>query len=138
MGAVAKGYDKISERKSIMGIKISTDNRGVKVWRSDKYEKPTYAIQISKKEGDTWVNEYQKVRFRGSPDIPNGTIIYIRDGFTTLETWVKDNMEHKRIVWVIMDYSYEGMKEAPNQSFIDMPEPDMPDSFSAAEDDIPF
>ena len=119
-----------------MGIKISTDNRGVKVWRSDRYEKPSYAIQISKKEGDTWISEYQKVRFRGSPDIPNGTIIYIRDGFTTLETWVKDNIEHKRIVWGIMDYSYEGMNEPPKQSFIDMPE--MPDSFSAAEDDIPF
>ena len=119
-----------------MGIKITTDNRGVKVWRSDRYEKPSYAIQVSKKEGDTWVSEYQKVRFRGSPDIPNGTLIFIRDGFTTLETWVKDNMEHKRIVWVIMDYSYDGMKESPKQSFMDIA--DMPDSFSAASDDIPF
>lgn len=119
-----------------MGIKITTDNKPVKVWRSDRYEKTSYAIQVSKKEGDTWVNEYQKVRFRGSPDIPNGTEVTIRDGFPSLETWVKDNVEHKRIVWVIMDFNYAGMKEPPKPSFMDMP--DMPDSFSAATDEIPF
>lgn len=119
-----------------MGIKISTDNKPVKVWRSDKYEHPTYAIQVSKKEGDTWVNEYQKVRFRGSPDIPNGTEVTIRDGFPALETWVKDNVEHKRIIWVLMDYEYAGMKEAPKPTFITMP--DYPDSFSTAEEDLPF
>ena len=119
-----------------MGIRISTDNKGVKVWRSDKYEHPTYAIQIGKKEGDTWVNEYQKVRFRGSPDIKNGTEVYIHDGFPTLETWVKDGYEHKRVIWVIMDYDYIGMKERPQPSFVDMP--DLPDTFSAAQDEIPF
>ena len=119
-----------------MGIKITTDLRGVKVWRNDKYEYPTYAIQVSRKEGDTWINEYQKVRFRRGVEVPNGTLIQIRDGFPTLETWVKDGMEHKRIVWMIMDFDYEGMTERPEPSFMEMP--DMPDSFSAAEDEIPF
>ena len=47
-----------------------------------------------------------------------------------------DNIEHKRIVWVLMDYEYAGMKEAPKPTFMDMP--DYPDSFSAAEEDLPF
>lgn len=119
-----------------MGIKIQTDNKPVKVWRSDRGQYPSYAIQVSKKEGDAWVNDYQKVRFRGSPDIPNGTEIRISDGFPTLETWVKDGVEHKRIVWVLMDYSYPGMTEKPKQTFVEMP--DYPDSFNSAEDDIPF
>lgn len=119
-----------------MGIKIQTDNKPVKVWRSDRGQYPSYAIQVSKKEGDAWVNDYQKVRFRGSPDIPNGTEIRISDGFPTLETWVKDGVEHKRIVWVLMDYSYPGMTEKPKQTFVEMP--DYPDSFSAAEEDLPF
>ena len=118
-----------------MGIKIQTDNKPVKVWRSDRGQYPSYAIQVSKKEGDAWVNDYQKVRFRGSPDIPNGTEIRISDGFPTLETWVKDGVEHKRIVWVLMDYSYPGMTEKPKQTFVEMP--DYPDSFSAAEEDLP-
>lgn len=119
-----------------MGIKIQTDNKPVKVWRSDRGQYPSYAIQVSKKEGDAWVNDYQKVRFRGSPDIPNGTEIRISDGFPTLETWVKDGVEHKRIVWVLMDYSYPGMTERPKQTFVEMP--DYPDSFSAAEEELPF
>ena len=119
-----------------MGIKIQTDNKPVKVWRSDRGQYPSYAIQVSKKEGDAWVNDYQKVRFRGSPDIPNGTEIRISDGFPTLETWVKDSVEHKRIVWVLMDYSYPGMTEKPKQTFVEMP--DYPDSFSAAEEELPF
>lgn len=119
-----------------MGIKIQTDNKPVKVWRSDRGQYPSYAIQVSKKEGDAWVNDYQKVRFRGSPDIPNGTEIRISDGFPTLETWVKDGVEHKRIVWVLMDYSYPGMTEKPKQTYVEMP--DYPDSFSAAEEDLPF
>lgn len=119
-----------------MGIKIQTDNKPVKVWRSDRGQYPSYAIQVSKKEGDAWVNDYQKVRFRGSPDIPNGTEIRISDGFPTLETWVKDGVEHKRIVWVLMDYSYPGMTEKPKQTFVEMP--DYPDSFSAAEEELPF
>ena len=119
-----------------MGIKIQTDNKPVKVWRSDRGQYPSYAIQVSTKEGDAWVNDYQKVRFRGSPDIPNGTEIRISDGFPTLETWVKDGVEHKRIVWVLMDYSYPGMTEKPKQTFVEMP--DYPDSFSAAEEDLPF
>lgn len=119
-----------------MGMIFKTDNKGVKVWRSDKYEKPMYAIQVSKKEGDSWINKYQKIRFKGSPDIPNGKIVHIFNGFEALDTWVKDGVEHSDIVLIATDYEYQGMKEAPKQTFLQMP--DMPDSFSAAEDEIPF
>ena len=121
-----------------MSTRWFTDKKGEKVWRSDRYEKPRYAIRISKKEGDSWVNEYQEVRFRGTPDIPNGTTVYVKDGFETLKTWVKDGVEHTKIIKVAMDYTFDGMKSSPKQSYMQMPEPDMPDSFSAAEDEIPF
>lgn len=119
-----------------MGIRISTDHKGVKVWRSDRSEYPSYAVQVSKKEGDTWINAYQKVKFKGSPDIKNGTIVFIRDAFPTLETWVKDGVEHSKIVWIIMDYDYEGQTEKPKKTYVEMPE--APDSFSAVQDEIPF
>lgn len=121
-----------------MGTRWSTDDRGEKVYRSDKFEKPQYAIRVSKKEGDSWISEFQEVRFRGSPDIPNKTIVYVRDGFETLKSWVKDGMEHTKIIKVAMDYTFDGMTEKPKQSFMEMPEPDLPDSFSSAEDDLPF
>ena len=119
-----------------MGIIFHTDKRGVKVWRSDRGEKPTYAVQVSKKEGDTWLNKYQRIRFKGSPDIKNGTIVHIDYGFEALDSWVKDGAEHTDIVLIATDYSYEGMKEHVPQSFLTMP--DLPDTFSASEDEIPF
>ena len=127
-----------SEERRLMGIRWSTDIRGEKVYRSDKFEKPQYAIRVSKKEGDSWISEFQEVRFRGSPDIPNRTIVYVKDGFETLKSWVKDGREYTKIIKVAMDYTFDGMTEKPKQSFMEMPEPDLPDSFSSAEDDIPF
>ena len=121
-----------------MGIRWSTDSRGERVWRSDFNGKPHYAIRVSKKEGDSWISEYQEVRFRGSPDIMNGTTVFVKDGFETLQSWVKDGQERTKIIKVAMDYTYDGMKERPKQSFVNMPEPDYPDSFSAAEEDLPF
>ena len=126
-----------------MGIRIATDDRGIKVWRSDRGQYPSYAVQISKKEGDTWINDYQKVHFKGGADIPNGTVIQILNAFPALESWVKDNQQHKRIVWIIMEWS-EGAgasyKPQPRQQAQDVQASfdDLPDSFSAAEDEIPF
>lgn len=118
-----------------MGIRISTDNKGIKVWRSDRYERPSYAVQISKKEGDTWINDYQPVRFRQGVEIANGTTIYITDAFPTLDTWTKDGQEFKRKVWMILDFDAPG-QTASRQTEVDVS--DLPDSFSAAEDSIPF
>jgi hypothetical protein len=122
-----------------MGIRIATDDRGIKVWRSDRGQYPSYAVQVSKKEGDAWINEYQKIHFKGGADIPNGTVIHIQDAFPALESWVKDGQQYKRIVWIIMEWSdgvapYQAKSQAPAQGSFD----DLPDSFQAAEDEIPF
>ena len=117
-----------------MGIKITTDDKGIKVWRSDKYDKPSYAVQISKREGDGWVNHYQPVRFRKGVDVPNGTLIFFQNAFPTLDTWTKDGQEFKREVWMIMEFSADGC-EAPQAC---MDTSDLPESFAAAEDEIPF
>lgn len=118
-----------------MGIRITTDDKGIKVWRSDRFERPTYAVQVSKKEGDGWINHYQPVRFRQGVEIANGTVIHIRDAFPTLDTWTKDGQEFKKQVWMILDFDTEGQT-------VSRPRPveaeELPDSFAAAEDEIPF
>lgn len=113
-----------------MGIKITTDDKGVKVYRSDKFERPHYAIQISKKEGEEWINHYQEIRFRKGEDVPDRAIIHIRNAFPTVSSWVKDNSQHVKEVWQIMDYYIEGSVPV----MADEPA----DSFSVAEDQIPF
>lgn len=134
-----------------MGIKITTDDYGVKVWRSDKFGFPQYAIAVgTKTEDGSRVNEYQQVQFRKGVELENGDEIYIDDAFPTLRTWTdkqSGELRHKT-VWMITDWSYRARQEkldvpAPIQQAPQKPQPqidmsDLPDTFSAAEDDIPF
>lgn len=125
-----------------MGITISTDSKGVRVYRNDRYERPSYAIRINKKEGDSWVSDFQQVYFAGGADIPNKTDIIIHEAFPTLSSWVKDGAQYTKIVWMIMRWEdvagpHNAQSQKPVQSQMEAFD-DLPDSFSAAEDEIPF
>lgn len=117
-----------------MGIKIMTDGKPVKVWRSEKNGYASYAISIGKKEGDTWINDFQPVRFLKGIDVPNGAEIVIKNAFPTLDTWVKDGQQFKRKIWQIMDFEGPRLK----QDNYTTQEADLPEEFSAVEDSIPF
>lgn len=148
-----------------MGIKITTDDFGVKVWRSDKFGFPQYAVRISKRQasGD-FVNEYQPIKFRKGVELANGDEIYINDGFSCLEVWQDKQTgetRHKQ-VWQILDFSYRARQEQqapaqpqayPQQAYPQQAAPipqqpvqmqmssqftDLPDSFQATDDDVPF
>lgn len=119
-----------------MGIKITTDDRPVKVWRSEKNGYVSHSISVSKKEGDTWINGYQPIRFLRGIGVPNGAEITIKNAFPTLDSWVKDNQQFTRIIWQIMDF--EGPRSNETAESYDTADAELPDSFSQAEDDIPF
>ena len=123
-----------------MGIKIITDDKPVNVWRYDGNGFPQYSIGISKKGDDgKYIREYQQIVFRKGVELQNNERIYIFDAFPKLHTWrAKDGSIGKRQVWQILDFSYATDRpeiEAPayQESY-----EDVPDSFAAAEDDIPF
>ena len=123
-----------------MGIKIITDDKPVQVWRYDGNGFPQYSIGISKKDDDgKYIREYQQIVFRKGVELQNNERIYIFDAFPKLNTWrAKDGSIGKRVVWQILDFSYATDRpetEAPTyQESYD----DVPDSFAAAEDDVPF
>lgn len=120
-----------------MGIKITSDDRGpVKVWRSEKKGYVSYAIGVSKKEGDNWINKYQPVRFLKGVDVPNASEITIKNAFPTLDTWVKDGQQFSRIVWMIMDF--EGPRQKSAVDNYNTSDAELPDSFNEADEDIPF
>ena len=132
-----------------MGIRITTDEFGVRVWRSDRYGHPNYSVSIQKKKDDGgYITEYKQIKFRGGVEVENGSDIIIRDGFPTIDTWNDKNTGElkKKEVWVILDFHYR--QEAPERTERDTqpqrkPQPqidfnDMPDTFQAAEDEIPF
>lgn len=119
-----------------MGIKIMTDEKSVKVWRSDKYDKPRYSIAIGKKEGDFWINHFQPVRFKQGIEVQNGQEIFIQHAFPVVDSWVKDDKQLTKETWVIMDFTYADGK---------MPEPvaqteEQLDigAFSSVDEDVPF
>ena len=126
-----------------MGIKITTDDRPVNVWRNDDRGFPQYAITISKKGDDgKWIREYQQIAFRKGIELANNESIFIHDAFPKLQTWrTKDGGIGKRQVWQVLEFTYADKradhKQAPVQrsGFDDY---DYPDSFAAAEDDVPF
>lgn len=117
-----------------MGIKITTDDRGpVKVWRSEKNGFVSYAIGVSKKEGDNWINGYQPVRFLKGIDVPNGAEITISHAFPILTSWVKDGKQYTRVVWQIMEFKGPRSSVQQDDGYADFPE-----SFSQVTDEIPF
>ena len=146
-----------------MGIRITTDDYGVKIWRSDKFGFPQYAIAVGVKlEDGKRVNEYQQVQFRKGVELENGDEIYIDEAFPTLRTWTdkqSGELRHKT-VWMITDWSYRARHEQPtsfntgngervyvdremaeaygNKANTQIDMSDLPDTFAAAEDDIPF
>lgn len=130
-----------------MGIRITTDEFGVRVWRSDRYGHPNYSISIQKKKDDgDYITEYKQIKFKGGVEVENGADIIIRDAFPTIDTWKDKNTGElkKKEVWVIMDFHYRTVApERREENVRPAPAPqmdlsDMPDTFQAAEDDIPF
>lgn len=119
-----------------MGIKITTDDRPVKVWRSEKNGFVSYSIGVSKKEGDNWISKYQPIEFLKGVDVPNGTEITIQNAFPKLQSWVKDGQQFSRIAWKVMEF--EGPRSVQKVDNYDTSEAELPEAFSQAEDEIPF
>ena len=129
-----------------MGIRITTDDYGVRVWRSDSYGRPTYSISIqTKTEDGSYIRDYKQVKFKGGVELENNSEIIIRDAFPTLDIWNDKQTGElkKKEVWVIMDFVYKN--SAPRQQMPAREErrkipdyDDMPDTFEAIADSIPF
>ena len=127
-----------------MGIRITTDDYGVRVWRSDNYGRPTYSISIqTKTEDGSYIRDYKQVKFKGGVELENNREIIIRDAFPTLDTWNDKQTGElkKKEVWVIMDFVYKNAapKQPVQREYRPIPEyDDLPDTFEAVEDSVPF
>lgn len=121
-----------------MGIRITTDDYGTKVWRSDKLGFPQYAVTISTKtDSGEIIREYKQVQFRRGVELDNGEEIFIDDAFPTLRTW-KDRQTgdvRSKEVWMVTEFRYRTQTPQPKQQ---VAIEDLPDTFAAAEEDIPF
>lgn len=96
-----------------MGLTLSTDERGVRVWRNDKGQYPNYSISYSKKnESGKYDNCYLSVRFsQRGVDLPNGTDILIRSAFPSFNI---GNDGKKYSYWMITDFERMDGEELPD------------------------
>lgn len=70
-----------------MGLIIKTDDKGLKIWRSDRGQYPSYSYSIGKKDTNgNYENCYQSVRFRKGVNLDNGTEIAIDNAFMSFDT----------------------------------------------------
>ena len=128
-----------------MGIKITTDDYGVKVFRSDRFGFPQYSIGISTKGDDgKWISEYKTVRFRRGVELEDGDEIYIDNAFPTLDFWrdkTTGQLRHKE-VWMITEFSYRSRRENVSQNVSQpqvMAQQDLPEGYAQADDiELPF
>lgn len=104
-----------------MGVKVSTDERGVKIWVDEKGSFPRYSYSIGKKnDKGEYDNFYMNVKFRKGLDAPeNGEEIIIKDAFQTFDVW-NDKEGKKHTIPVVMVMDYESM--SGKNSHIDIPD----------------
>lgn len=94
----------------------------------------TYSLSIgSKRQDGTWINAYQKVKFKGDlPRPENGEWINVTNAFPSVDEWEDKTNGNKRtqVVWVIteyekMDSAQKNIKE-PISGFASLTEEDVP------------
>lgn len=127
-----------------MGFRITTDDYGTRVWRHDNYGYATYTTSIQTKTDDgSYVREYKQLKFKGGVELENGSEIFIRNAFPTIDVWndkQTGELKHKE-VWVVTDFVYKhaAPKKPVQREYRPIPEyDDLPDTFEAVEDSVPF
>lgn len=114
-----------------MGLKITTDDKGVKIYRKDRDTKnggkfATYTMGVSSKTLDgTWLNGFVDCFFKKGVEVNNKAVIKINNAFPT----VTEYNDKKYTKWMILDFEIidEGEKvvEVSNQDieeFLTIPE----------------
>jgi hypothetical protein len=115
-----------------MGVVISTDERGVKIWVDEKGQFPRYSYSISKKnEQGKYDNCYIQVKFKRGLNPPaNGTDILIKSAFQTFDVWTdKEGKKHTIPVVMIMDFE-PMVGNGSSKDFVDIP--------AGLDDVVPF
>ena len=107
-----------------MGLKITTDDKGIMVFRDDKGQYPSYYYSVSRKnDKDEYESCYRPIRFKKGIDVQNKTIIAINSAFESFNI-SKDGKKYPYLM--VTDFSIMGEPEPE----ITIPETD--------EDAIPF
>ena len=109
-----------------MGLVVGTDEKGLKIWKDEKSTYPRYSYCISRKNGETWENCYQTVKFKKDVSVANGAEIRIKNAFFSFDI-SKEDPKKKYPYLMVTDF------EVINGGDIQIP--DVPES---DEEAVPF
>lgn len=103
-----------------MGLKLTTDDRPVMIFRQDREYNgktfPVYSMGTSSKDKDgNWVSGFIDCQFRKGVEVENKTRIFIKDAFP-ITNQGKDRTFTK---WFINEFEIEGQKK---DDFMNIPE----------------
>jgi len=115
-----------------MGLKLTSDDKGVKIFRKDRDTKnggkfATYSMSISSKTMDgEWVNGYADCLFKKGVEVYNKAVIKINNAFPT----VNEYNGNRYVKWFILDFEVIGQGEAPaevpnDDSFMVIPDSEL-------------
>lgn len=112
-----------------MSLTITTDDKGVRIWRNDEGQFPRYSIGISKKNQDgSYSNCYFPVHFKKDVSVDNATDIKINNSFFSFNTSKgQDGKERKFPYLMVTDFEVIG-----GADHIDVPDE------ATLEDTVPF
>lgn len=113
-----------------MGLTLSADDRGVKVYRHDKVSAAgnpytMYSLAVSSKGSDgNWNQGYMDCAFKKGVSVNNKSVIRIKNAFPTVNSYNGKST----VRWMITDFDVisDGEAPAPAQSpvsgFMDIPD----------------
>lgn len=98
-----------------MGLIITTDDRGTKIYRKDKQTRSggtfaTYSTSISSKKQDgSWVTTYKDCLFKKGVELNNKAVIKIKNAFPIVDEY--NDKKYDKIF--VMDFEVIDQGEAP-------------------------
>ena len=122
-----------------MGLTISTDEKGVKIFRKEHDGQNgkwyTYSMKVASKtmQGE-WLNGYVDCTFKKGIGVNNKAVINIKNAFPTVTKY----QEKTYVKWMILDFDVidNGEAEVPVNTQQEMPDfMNVPDGIN---DEIPF
>lgn len=121
-----------------MGLKITTDDKGVRIWRVDKVSSngnpyTRYFTKVSSRDGDEWVSAFIDVLFPKGTNIADKTDILIKDAFYLVSKY-QDKTSMKLYIkeWEVFGVAPESqIGKTDSDGFMNVPE-------GIDEDELPF
>lgn len=105
-----------------MGLKITTDEKGLMVWRNDEGQFPSYSYTVARKnEQGEWENCYRPLRFKRGVEIQNKTLIAINTAFESFNVG-KDGKKYPYLM--VTDFNVIQEPEAQIDVPMDIPDTD--------------